>query len=91
MGVIAMKVMAYGLAPPEFRAPFLHYTMGLPIDVAIVGMDTVEQVEENISAAEAFEPLSAEKEQEVLDKALEIAQSDDRKDLWFLPEHRRSA
>jgi aryl-alcohol dehydrogenase-like predicted oxidoreductase len=91
MGVIGMKVMAYGLAPPEYRAPFLRYTMGLPIDVAIVGMDTVEQVEENVRAAEAFEPLSPEEEEDVLTKALEIAQSDDRKDLWFLPEHRRAS
>lgn len=87
MGVIAMKVMAYGQVPAEYRSLFIRYTLGQPIDVAIVGMDTVEQVEENVAAVDDFVPLSAEEEKRVLDKALEIAHGD-KKTLWFLPEER---
>jgi len=87
MGVIAMKVMAYGQVPEEYRSLFIRYTLGQPIDVAIVGMDTVEQVEENVRAADDFVPLSADEERRVLDKALEIARGD-KKTLWFLPEER---
>lgn len=90
MGVIAMKVMAYGQIPEEHRANFIRYAMGLDVDVAIVGMDTIEQVEENVAAADGFQPLSEDEEREVLEKALEIAHGD-KKTLWFLPEERKSA
>lgn len=87
MGVIAMKVMAYGQIPEGHRENFIRYALGLDVDVAIVGMDTIEQVEQNAAVADGFEPLSEEEEREVLDKALEIAHGD-KKTLWFLPEQR---
>ena len=42
MGVVAMKVMDYGQVPPEDRPDYMRYTMGQDVDVAIVGMNTVE-------------------------------------------------
>jgi uncharacterized protein len=87
MGIIGMKVMAYNQIPAEYRSQFLHYTMGLDIDVAIVGMDTIEQVEENVRIAEAFAPLTAGEESELFDRALEVA-SGDKKTLFWLPESR---
>lgn len=89
MGVIAMKVMAYGQIPEEHRATFIRYAMGLDVDVAIVGMDTIEQVEQNVAVADGFQPLSEDEERQVLDKALEIAHGD-KKTLWFLPEERQA-
>ena len=76
-----------GAAEDGIRLAF-GFTYARPeIDVAIVGMDTVEQVEENVRAADDFVPLSADEERRVLDKALEIARGD-KKTLWFLPEER---
>ncbi|MFH1567859.1 MAG: aldo/keto reductase [Gemmatimonadota bacterium] len=88
MGVIAMKVMAYGQVPEGLRGRFIRYAMGLDVDVAIVGMDTIAQVEENVAVADGFRALSPEEEREVLDRALEIARGD-KKTLWFLPEQRK--
>lgn len=90
MGIIGMKVMAYGQIPAEFRRQFLHYTMGLDIDVAIVGMDTVEQVEENVRLAEEFAPLTAAEEADLFDRALEVA-SGDKKKLFWLPESKMAS
>jgi len=87
MGIIGMKVMAYGQIPAEHRGLFLHYSMGLDIDVAIVGMDTIEQVEENVRLAEAFAPLSSEDERLLLDEAMKVA-AGDKKTLFWLPEAR---
>ncbi|MEC8990409.1 MAG: aldo/keto reductase [Candidatus Latescibacterota bacterium] len=85
MGIIGMKVMAYGQVPAEYRPQFLHYSMGLDIDVAIVGMDTIEQVEENVRIAEAFAPLNSAQESDLFDRAMEVA-SGDKKKLFWLPE-----
>ena len=59
--------------------------MGLDIDVAIVGMDTIEQVEENVRIAEAFAPLNSAQESDLFDRAMEVA-SGDKKKLFWLPE-----
>lgn len=90
MGIIGMKVMAYGQIPAEHRGLFLHYSMGLDIDVAIVGMDTIEQVEENVRLAEAFAPLTSEQERLVLDEAMTVA-AGDKKKLFWLPEARAAS
>jgi aryl-alcohol dehydrogenase-like predicted oxidoreductase len=87
MGIIGMKIMAYGQIPAEHRALFMHYSMGLDIDVAIIGMDTVAQVEENVRIAEAFEPLTAEQGRLVIDQAMVVA-AGDKKKLFWLPEVR---
>ena len=89
MGIIGMKVMAYGQVPAAHRAGFLRFAMGQNIDVAIVGMDTVAQVEEHVRVAEAFAPLSQAEERVVLDKAVEVA-AVDKKTLFWLPEARKA-
>ncbi len=89
-GIIAMKVMAYDQGPTQRRAQFVHYSMGLDIDVAVIGMDTVAQVEENVRIAESFRPLSAQEEQEVVDIGLEMAAAGN-KALFWLPEQRRAS
>ncbi len=85
--MVGMKVMAYGQVPADERSSFLRYSMSLPLDVAIVGMDTVEQVEENVRVAESFVPLSPQEEEELLATALELVPTV-KKELWWLPEQR---
>ena len=89
-GIIAMKIMAYDQGPKQRRAQFVHYSMGLDIDVAVIGMDTVAQVEENVRIAESFQPLSAQQEQEVVDIGLEMAAAGNEA-LFWLPEQRRAS
>lgn len=87
MGTIGMKVMAYGQAPAADRARYVQYAMGQNVDVAIVGMDSVEQVEANVAAAEAFAPLAEAEERALLRRALELVPQV-KKELWWLPEER---
>lgn len=58
MGAIAMKVFAQDLlageAPPE---TLLRYTLSLPVAAAVVGMPTLEHLEEDVAAARRFEPM----------------------------------
>lgn len=57
-GVIAMKVLAAGeMVSHPGRS--LRYSMSMPVSTAIVGMVSVNEVRENISAAAGFVPMSA--------------------------------
>lgn len=87
MGTIGMKVMAYGQVPPEDRSLYVRYALSQAVDVAIIGMDSVEQVEENVRIAEAFAPLSEQEKQQVVEKALTLV-AKAKKELWWLPEER---
>ena len=59
VAVIGMKVMGLGVLAP-FSDKALRYTLGLPISTAIVGMETMEQLEKNLAVAENFKPLTDE-------------------------------
>ena len=59
VAVIGMKVMGLGVLAP-FYEKALRYTLGLPISTAIVGMETMEQLEKNLAMAENFKPLTDE-------------------------------
>ena len=87
MGVVGMKIMAYGKVPPADRSAYLRYALSQAIDVAIVGMDTPAQVEEHVRVAESFTPMALEEEQRVLEGALSLVVAAG-KDLWWLPEAR---
>jgi aryl-alcohol dehydrogenase-like predicted oxidoreductase len=57
VGVIAMKV--YGSGTLVNRDLALRYSLGLPgVSLAILGMKSVEEVEENVGLAAAFRPLA---------------------------------
>ena len=86
MGVIGMKVMAVGEVPATDRALHLRYAMSQS-DVAIVGMDTVEHVEDHVRVAEHYAPLDADEERTVMARALELVPAVKKK-LWWLPEQR---
>ena len=59
VAIIGMKAMALGVLAP-FCEKALRYTLGLPISTAIVGMETMEQLEKNLAVAENFKPLTDE-------------------------------
>ena len=55
--VIAMKVMGHGTYPDPARG--LRYSLGLPgVSLAIVGMDSIAQIDKNVETVADFEPLS---------------------------------
>ncbi|MBI2906845.1 MAG: aldo/keto reductase [Chloroflexi bacterium] len=69
VAVAGMKVLGLGhLAHLYDRA--LRYTLGLPIFTAVVGMETMEQLANNLSVAESFQPLSDEERLELFREVL---------------------
>jgi aryl-alcohol dehydrogenase-like predicted oxidoreductase len=65
VATIGMKVMGLGTLAP-FAEKALRYTLGLPVSTAIVGMETMEQLEKNLAVAENFKPLTDEERLEFL-------------------------
>jgi len=64
MGIIAMKVYLRGLATriPGFDSaePFYRFALSLPVTTAIIGCDTIAQLQENIGFARSFKHLNDE-------------------------------
>ncbi|MDP2917732.1 MAG: hypothetical protein Q8O16_07390 [Dehalococcoidia bacterium] len=57
VAVAGMKVLGLSrLAEIYDRA--LRFAFALPIDTAVVGMESMEQLKKNLAVAEAFKPLS---------------------------------
>jgi uncharacterized protein len=44
----------------------MYYTLSRPVSTVIIGCDTTAQLEENVTLARAFTPLSANQEQELV-------------------------
>lgn len=69
VGVLGMKTLSRGVCVKIFGEEsvesFLRFALTQPITTAVVGCDTLEQLETNVRIAQAFEPLP-QKEQEVL-------------------------
>ncbi|MEE8471155.1 MAG: aldo/keto reductase [Dehalococcoidia bacterium] len=67
VAVAGMKVMGLGaLARVYDRA--LRYAFGLPISTAVVGMESMEQLENNLAVANDYQPLSAEERQQLFEE-----------------------
>jgi aryl-alcohol dehydrogenase-like predicted oxidoreductase len=76
-GVIAMKVLGHGTYPD--RAAALRYSLGLPgVSLAIVGMDSPAQIDQNVAVAADFRPLSDEELQRLLDAVRPLVERDAR-------------
>ncbi|HEX8832692.1 MAG TPA: aldo/keto reductase [Abditibacteriaceae bacterium] len=75
VGVIAMKV--YGHGAFENRQQALRYSLGLPgVSLAIVGMDTPEQIDETVRLANEFQPLEETERDELIDEIRPIVEQD---------------
>lgn len=73
--VIAMKVLGHGTSPNVERA--LRYSLGLPgVAVAIIGMDQIEQIDENVTIAARFQPLTADERQQLIAEVQPLVEKD---------------
>jgi len=76
IGVLGMKCMANGiLLKSKTATPIecLHYAMNLPTSVVITGMDSMEILEQAVSAVESFHPLSKDEVDALLAKTRDAA------------------
>jgi aryl-alcohol dehydrogenase-like predicted oxidoreductase len=69
MGIIGMKVYCRGFAAKipwyETMEPFLHFALSHPVTTAVIGCDTIQQLEENVKFASQFTPMPEEKMQQL--------------------------
>lgn len=56
VGTVGMKVLGAGTLTHEVERA-LRYAFSLPVDTVIVGMESMDQLEENLSIAERFTPM----------------------------------
>ncbi|MBI3040591.1 MAG: aldo/keto reductase [Chloroflexi bacterium] len=69
VAVAGMKIIGLGrLAQKYDRA--LRYAFGLPIDTAVVGMESLEQLQKNLAVAEAYQPLTDDERLELFKEVL---------------------
>jgi len=57
VAVAGMKIMGLGRLSQKYDWA-LRYAFGLPIDTAVVGMESMEQLQKNLAVAENYQPLS---------------------------------
>jgi aryl-alcohol dehydrogenase-like predicted oxidoreductase len=75
VGVIAMKVLGHGTI--DRRATALHFSLGLPgVSLAIVGLKSVEEIDEVIANALAFRQLRQAETQELIEHVKPLAMRD---------------
>ena len=72
------ELISNGVATPEEA---LRYAMSLPVATTISGMDSLEVLQQNLSIASAFEPMSAEEMQKLRERVRFLA-SDGRYELF---------
>ncbi len=69
MGILGMKTLSRGVVIKIFGAEsvetFLRFAMTQPISAAVVGCETIEQLETNVRIARSFQPMPR-KDQEIL-------------------------
>ncbi len=78
IGVLGMKPMGAGIilrSKTVEPMECLHYAMGLPTSVVITGCDTVQLVEQAVTAAKTFKPLSETQIATLLAKTKDAAQN----------------
>jgi aryl-alcohol dehydrogenase-like predicted oxidoreductase len=75
-GVLAMKTLANGTileSKTVSAIECLQYAMNLPTSVVITGCESMENLEQALTAARTFKPMSDEQVKSILDKTAEAA------------------
>ena len=69
MGILGMKILSRGVSIKIFGVEsvenFLRFAMTQPISAAVVGCETIEQLEMNVRIAQSFQPMPT-KDQDIL-------------------------
>ena len=74
-GVIAMKVLGHGTITNREAA--LRYSLGLPgVSLAIVGLDSPEQIDEIVRLAAAYRPLDEEELDQLIEEVRPLVEQD---------------
>jgi aryl-alcohol dehydrogenase-like predicted oxidoreductase len=77
MGVMGMKVFGAGrVKHTRSIEPYLRYSLNQPIDTAVIGCDSLQQLEQTISIVKSQPPpLGVEEQEALLPEAIHVTQS----------------
>ena len=76
VGVLAMKTFGFGsIVRAKVAEPMelLHYSMSLPVSVVITGMDSMARLEQALTAAKTFKPMTEAAKTDLLARAKDAA------------------
>jgi predicted aldo/keto reductase-like oxidoreductase len=72
IAIVGMKAMALAKLGPYFERA-LRYSFALPVSTTIVGMESMVQLEKNLTVAENFKPLGDEEKLEFFKEIIHLA------------------
>ncbi len=85
MGIVGMKVYFRGLAGRIPRVttlePFFRFALSQAVTTVVIGCDDVQQLEENVSFARSFNPMTEHEMEELTDSLSPLA----RKLMYYKP------
>jgi aryl-alcohol dehydrogenase-like predicted oxidoreductase len=86
MAVLGMKVFGAGrVKVARSIEPYLRYSLNLPIDTAVIGVDSIAQLEQNLRLVKGdLPPLTQEEIAALLPEAREITQAWDEGEFDFV-------
>jgi len=78
VGLVAMKVFGGGVfsckMPKEMLKPSFRYALSVPgVAIAVIGMGTEAELEQNVAWAKEFQPMTADEAKELKRQSIELA------------------
>lgn len=87
VGLVAMKIYFRGLATkvPGFTTlePFYRFALSHPVSTAVIGCDSIQQLEENLSFAKAFAPMTQDEMRDLAEQVSPYARQLMYYKPWF--------
>jgi aryl-alcohol dehydrogenase-like predicted oxidoreductase len=84
-GIVAMKTYFRGLAAqlPGFKdlEPFFRFALSHPVSTAVIGCDSIQQLEENVQFADSFTPMTKDEMDNLRDQIWRYA----RRLMYYKP------
>jgi aryl-alcohol dehydrogenase-like predicted oxidoreductase len=72
MGILGMKVFSHGAAPKiygaELMEKFLRFSLAQPISTAVIGYETIQQLEMNVRIARSYQPMTKTEQENLIDR-----------------------
>jgi predicted aldo/keto reductase-like oxidoreductase len=72
MGILGMKVFSHGACAKifgiELVEKFLRFALAQPISTAVIGYETIEQLEMNVRIARSYQPMTKMEQENLIDR-----------------------
>jgi predicted aldo/keto reductase-like oxidoreductase len=72
MGILGMKVFSHGASPKiygvELMEKFLRFSLAQHISTAVIGYETIQQLEMNVRIARSYQPMTKTEQENLIDR-----------------------